>query len=199
VKVGHETVDADIDRLALVSNVFDGDLEHLMIDPNEAWTPKETMRRLGAFRDAGFDVFWVEDPVFRNDREEMCRVTENTPETHVTVGEYEGFEGKQSLLDAGACDILNLQGLSAAREASTLARPTGTKVALSTDHGTDAIAVQAGVALPDVVYAECCYHRLFELSDPPTWSKTARHTLSTDPDMASRLTTTCSTNTIADW
>jgi L-alanine-DL-glutamate epimerase-like enolase superfamily enzyme len=57
--------------------------------------------------------------------------------------------------------------MSAARDASTLAQPTGTKVALSTDHGTDSMGVQAGLALPDVVYAECCYHRLFELSTTP--------------------------------
>jgi len=166
VKVGHESVDADIDRLTLVDDVFDG-LSDLMIDPNEAWTPQETIRRIRTFQDVGFDVFWVEDPVFRHNVDGIRRVVENTPDTHVTVGEYQNFEEKRTLLEEDACDILNLQGLSAARAASKLAQPTGTTVALSTDHGTDATGIHAGLSLPDVVYVECCYHRLFELSKEP--------------------------------
>jgi L-alanine-DL-glutamate epimerase-like enolase superfamily enzyme len=166
VKVGHETVDEDVARISLVDDVFDG-LDRLLIDPNEAWTPTETLRRIRSFEAVGFDVFWVEDPIFRHDLDGMRRVVEGTPDTHVTVGEYQGFERKRALLDAGACDVLNLQGLSAARDASTLARPTGTSVAMSTDHGTDATGVHAGIALPDVVYAECCHHRLFELAEQP--------------------------------
>lgn len=166
VKVGFETVSEDIDRITLVDDVFDG-LETLMIDPNEAWTPKETIRKIRAIQDVGFDIFWVEDPIFRHDHEGMRRVIENTPDTHLTVGEYQGFEGKYGLLDADAVDILNLQGLSAASDASTLAQPTATNVAMSTDHGTDAMSVQAGLALPDVVYVECCYHTLLELSEKP--------------------------------
>lgn len=166
VKVGFETVNEDIDRITLVDDVFDG-LETLMIDPNEAWTPKETIRKLRTFQDVGFDIFWVEDPIFRHDHEGMRRIIENTPDTYLTVGEYQGFEGKHDLLDADAVDILNLQGLSAASNASTLAQPTGTAVAMSTDHGTDAMSVQAGLALPDVMYIECCYHTLLELSEKP--------------------------------
>jgi L-alanine-DL-glutamate epimerase-like enolase superfamily enzyme len=149
---------------------FMGGLDRLMIDPNEAWSPSETLRRLRIFREAGFDVFWVEDPVFRHDLDGMGRVVENTPETHVTVGEYLGFEEKRSLLDAGACDVLNLQGLTAARQAATLAQSTGTPVAISTDHATDATSVHAGLSLPDVVAVECCYHRLFELAAEPPYA-----------------------------
>lgn len=163
VKVGHETVDEDIHRLELVTDAMGG-LDRLMIDPNEAWSSQETIRRLQAFRDAGFDVFWVEDPVFRHDIDGIRRVVENSGGTHVTVGEYQGFEEKRALLDAGACDVLNLQGVSAARRAATLAQSTGTPIALSTDHGTDAMGVQVGLSLPDTVAVECCYHRLFELT-----------------------------------
>jgi L-alanine-DL-glutamate epimerase-like enolase superfamily enzyme len=163
VKVGHESVEADVDRLDLVTDAM-GDLDRLMIDPNEAWSPTETERRLRAFRDVGFDVFWVEDPVFRHDVDGMARVAGNLSGTHVTVGEYQGFEAKRALLDADACDVLNLQGLSAARRAATLAQSDGTPVALSTDHCTDATGVHVGLSLPDVVAVECCYHRLFELA-----------------------------------
>jgi L-alanine-DL-glutamate epimerase-like enolase superfamily enzyme len=51
VKVGFETVAEDIDRITLVDDVFGG-LETLMIDPNEAWTPKETIRKIRAIQDA---------------------------------------------------------------------------------------------------------------------------------------------------
>ncbi|MFB6173249.1 MAG: mandelate racemase/muconate lactonizing enzyme family protein [Halobacteriales archaeon] len=169
VKVGHETVEADIERLELVAEVMDGP-DRLMVDPNEAWSPTETLRRLSAFEAAGVEVFWVEDPVFRHDRDGLRRVVENTPGTHVTVGEYQGFEAKRSLLEAGACDVLNLQGLTAARRAGTLAQARGTPVAISTDHATDAMAVHAGLALPDVVAVECCYHRLFDLAAEPPYT-----------------------------
>ncbi|RJS97439.1 mandelate racemase/muconate lactonizing enzyme family protein [Halococcus sp. IIIV-5B] len=166
VKVGYETVDEDIDRIELVDDVFGG-LDTLMIDPNEAWTPKETLRKVQAIQDVGFDLYWIEDPVFRHDFDGMRRVREGLSDVHLTVGEYVGFEGKHGLLDAGAVDILNLQGLSAASDASTLAEPTGTDVAMSTDHGTDAMAVHAGLALPDVTYVECCSHALLDLSEEP--------------------------------
>lgn len=166
VKVGYDTVDQDIDRIALVNDIFGG-LDTIMIDPNEAWTPKETLRKIRAIQDVGFDIFWVEDPVFRHDDKGMRRVIEGLPDVHLTVGEYVGFEGKHSLLDANAADILNLQGLSAASDASTLAEPEGTDVAMSTDHGTDAMSVHAGLALPNVVYVECCNHHLLDLSADP--------------------------------
>jgi len=108
VEVGHESVHGDLRRLELVEDAMGG-LDRLLIDPDEAWSPAETLRRLGAFREAGVDVFRIEDPVFRSDLEGMGRVVENTPDTHVTVGEYVGFERKHALLDAGACDVLNLR------------------------------------------------------------------------------------------
>lgn len=166
VKVGHDSLDADIDRITLVDDVFGG-LEHVLIDPNESWSPTETARRLRAFEDVGFDIYWVEDPVFRHDTAGMARLVSETPGTHVTVGEYVGFEAKRDLLAAGACDILNVQGISSGRRAATLAQAWATPVACSTDHATDVTGVHLGCALPDITYVECCYHRLFDRCGAP--------------------------------
>ena len=37
-----------------------------MIDANEAWGAKEAATKLGAIRDAGHEILWVEDPILRH-------------------------------------------------------------------------------------------------------------------------------------
>jgi len=164
VKVGYPTVEEDIQRLELVDDVFDGDCT-LMVDANEAWSAKETIRRARAYRDAGFDIYWIEDPMFREDVAGINRVVESVPFAHVNTGEYCGFEGKRELLETEAVDILNVHGLSPARRAAHLAHSYGVPVSTGTDHAGDVSAVQVGAALPEVVFAEFTMQRFFELAE----------------------------------
>ena len=66
VKVGHPDLDRDIRRLRLVQEVVGAECL-LMADANEAWAPKEAIRRLHAFHDAGVPLYWIEDPCLRDD------------------------------------------------------------------------------------------------------------------------------------
>ena len=57
----------------------------LMADANEAWAPKEAIRRLHAFHDAGVPLYWIEDPCLRDDFDGLrsisrrCRTCWSTP------------------------------------------------------------------------------------------------------------------------
>jgi len=166
VKVGYPTVEEDIERIRLVEDAFDVE-PTLMVDANEAWSPKETIRRARAYRDAGLDIYWIEDPVFREDLDGIARVVEHTPSTHINMGDYCRFEEKRQLLESDACDMLNLHGMSAARRGATLAHAHSVPINLGTDHGTDVSAVHFGAALPDVRFVEFCFHRFYELAGEP--------------------------------
>jgi L-alanine-DL-glutamate epimerase-like enolase superfamily enzyme len=108
VKVGYPTIEEDIDRIELVRDAMDGDIT-LTLDANEAFSPKEAIRRAHAYRDAGLDVYWFEDPVIRADVDGIRRVAESVPFALINTGEYVNVEGKRELLENGACDLLNIR------------------------------------------------------------------------------------------
>lgn len=166
VKVGYPTVEEDIERMELVQSVF-GDDCTLMVDANEKWSAKETIRRAHAYDQAGFDIFWIEDPMFREAVEGIGRVAEQIPFAHINTGEYCGFEGKRELLEHGGADILNIHGFSPARKAAHLAYSFAIPIATGTDHAGCVSAVHVGAALPEVSYAEFTMQRFYDLTDQP--------------------------------
>ncbi|AKU09830.1 mandelate racemase/muconate lactonizing enzyme family protein [Haloferax gibbonsii] len=155
VKVGYPTLEEDIERLGLVADVF-GRNPRLMADANEAFSPKEAIRRINAYREAGFDIFWVEDPVFREDVEGIQRVAQAIDFAHINVGEYVNFEQKCRLLENGAVDIMNLQGINAGRRSATVASAYG--VPVSYGNTPMDVGIHAAAALPEVVYIEYAHH-----------------------------------------
>lgn len=166
VKVGFPTVEEDMERLALVRDAMGND-PTLLIDANEAWTPKETIQRARTFRDSGFDIHWIEDPVLRHDLDGMRTVREALPFTNLCIGDYLGLEQKAAVLETGACDILNVHGFTPARQDAHLAIAHGTTVGIGTDHTTDIAPMHLGAALPEVEFMEFTKHRLWDLCDGP--------------------------------
>jgi L-alanine-DL-glutamate epimerase-like enolase superfamily enzyme len=166
VKVGYPTVEEDIERIRLVRDVFDGDCT-LMVDANEKWSAKQTMRRARACEEAGLDIYWIEDPMFRDDVAGLERVAEQVQSAHLNTGEYCGFEGKRELLEHGAADVLNVHGLSPARKAAHLAYSHAVPIATGTDHAGCVSAVQVGAALPEVTYAEFTMQRFYDIAGQP--------------------------------
>jgi L-alanine-DL-glutamate epimerase-like enolase superfamily enzyme len=151
VKVGYPTLAEDIERLTLVKDAF-GSLDTLMIDANEAFSPKEAIRRCRAYEEVGFDIYWFEDPVLRDDIDGLRQVVDVLPNTHVNAGEYINLEGKRDLLERGAVDIVNLRGLSSGRAAARLATVYGRSLALGNTPGD--IGIHLAAALPDMTYIE---------------------------------------------
>ncbi|MBP87652.1 MAG: mandelate racemase [Planctomycetaceae bacterium] len=129
-KIGHPDLAWDLRRLSLAKEVMGGDVR-LMIDANEAWSVKETLIRLNAYRDAGHEIFWIEDPITREDYEGYARLCAELQFTRVNTGEYLGYSGKRRLLEHNAVDVLNIHdSISVSRAAAWLAADYGVPVSL---------------------------------------------------------------------
>ena len=152
VKVGHPDAAWDLKRLAIARDVFGADA-HLMVDANEAWSPKEAIRRAHLYRDEGFAIYWIEDPITREDYAGYARLSAEIPFTRINTGEYLGFGGKRRLLEAGGVDVLNVHGrIGASRAAAHLAGDFGVPVALG--NTILEIGVHLAASLPECLYLE---------------------------------------------
>lgn len=152
VKVGHADLSWDIARLREVLSVVGSDVP-LMADANEAWSPKEAIRALHAYRDAGINLLWIEDPCLRDDYEGLARVCAEVPFVFVNTGEYLDLHGKRQLLEHRAAEILNLHGrVSDVMHAAWLASEYGIPASLG--NTTCEIGVHLAAALPEVEWLE---------------------------------------------
>ena len=152
VKVGHPDPDWDLRRLAIVHDVM-GENFDLMIDANEAWSPKEAILRANLYYDAGFEIFWIEDPITRDDYAGYSRLAAEIPFARINTGEYLGFSGKRRLLESGGVDVLNVHGsIGMSRAAAHLAGDFGIPVSLG--NTIMEIGVHLAASLPECHYIE---------------------------------------------
>jgi L-alanine-DL-glutamate epimerase-like enolase superfamily enzyme len=165
IKVGHPDVAWDVHRLGLLREATGG-RGAVMVDANEAWTPKEALRRLDIYRRAGFDILWVEDPCLRDDFAGLREIRNAAPYVHVNSGEYLDLHGKRLLLDAGGADILNVHGLiSDVMRAGWLAAEHGIEVSLG--NTTLEIGVHLAAALPEARWMEYSFQNYNHLVEEP--------------------------------
>src|SRR5579871_1767143 len=130
VKIGHPDLAWDVARLRDVLAVVGPDAI-LMADANEAWSPKEAIRALHTYHDAGINIYWIEDPCLRDDYEGLSQVAREVPFTFVNTGEYLDLRGKRQLIEHHAVDILNVHGhISHGLHAAWLASEYGIPVSL---------------------------------------------------------------------
>ncbi len=102
VRIGH-SLEADLERIALVQSEL-GDGIAVYADANQAFEPKEAIRRGLALADIG--VTWFEEPVAAADFAGHAMVRNAIP-IDVASGETEYTKhGMQSYLAAGAVDVL---------------------------------------------------------------------------------------------
>jgi L-alanine-DL-glutamate epimerase-like enolase superfamily enzyme len=152
LKVGHPDLAWDIARIGAIVAVVGRDAV-LMVDANEAWSPKEAIRRAYAYRDAGFNIYWIEDPCLRDDYAGLARVAQEVPFTHINTGEYLDLRGKRMLMEHRAVDILNIHGhISDAMKAGWLAAEYGIPISLG--NTMFEIGIQVAAALPEVLWLE---------------------------------------------
>jgi len=161
IKVGHPDVKWDLNRMGIAREVM-GDDGDLMIDANEAWSPKEALARINLYREQGFDIFWVEDPITREDYAGYAQLRGELPFTRINTGEYLGFSGKRKLLESGGVDVLNVHGsIGMSRAAAHLAGDFGISVSLG--NTLMEIGVHLAASLPECVYMEfsdLCWNEL---------------------------------------
>lgn len=152
IKVGHPDVAWDLHRLGIVHEVLGRNID-LMVDANEAWTPKETLYRAHRYRDSGFDIYWIEDPITRDDYDGYRRLCAELPFTRINTGEYVGFSGKRQLLQTGGVDVMNVHAhFGANRALAQLAGEYGIPLALG--NTSFEIGVHLAASLPECLYME---------------------------------------------
>jgi L-alanine-DL-glutamate epimerase-like enolase superfamily enzyme len=165
VKVGHPDIEWDIRRLKLVRAVV-GDDCLMMADANEAWSPKVAIRRLHAFREAGIDLYWMEDPCLRFDFEGLAAVRNAAPFTLINSGEYLDVSGKRQLIERRAADIVNLHGsIDDAMRIGWLAAEHGIPVAVG--NTSFEIGAHIAAALPEAQWLEYSFFPYNHLIDEP--------------------------------
>jgi L-alanine-DL-glutamate epimerase-like enolase superfamily enzyme len=165
MKVGHPDLAWDLARIAAVAEVV-GPGATLMVDANEAWSPKEAVRRAHAYRDAGFNIFWIEDPCLRDDFAGLARVAQEVTFTHINSGEYLDLHGKRQLLEHRAVDILNVHGhITGTMQAAWLAAEYGIPVSLG--NTSFELGVHMAAALPENPWIEYSFHDYDALVEQP--------------------------------
>lgn len=123
IRVGKPTIAEDIARVAAVREAVGNDIE-LMVDANQALTPKHAIRLGKQLAELGID--WLEEPVPAYDLEGHAHVTAGL-DIHVASGETEYTRyGMQAMIEKRACDILmpdlqRIGGLSEMRKVAALA------------------------------------------------------------------------------
>ncbi len=165
IKVGHPDSEWDLNRLRLLRATV-GDASQVMVDANEAWSPKEAVRRLDLYRRAGFDLLWVEDPTLRDDFQGLREIRAGAPWVHVNSGEYLDLHGKRMLIEARGVDILNLHGhVTDTMHAGWLAAEHGLPVSLG--NTTLELGVHMAVALPGAEWLEYSFQNYNHLVEEP--------------------------------
>jgi len=151
-KVGYPDAAAEVERLATIRAAI-GPQAALIVDANEAWTPKEATRRLPRYAETGIDVFAIEDPCGRNDFAGLAAIARQSPSVHVQAGEYLDAPARMGLLDAKSVDVLNLpDGVS---EAVLVARHAYRRgAAVAAENTAFDVGVHVALALPRVAYLE---------------------------------------------
>jgi len=164
IKVGHTELERDVHRLNLLRKAT-GSRGPVMVDANEAWTAQQAVDALRTFERAGHRIFWVEDPVPRDDIEGL-RMLRGLGLSRVNSGEYLDLSGKRRLLAASACDMLNVHGqVSDVMRAGWLANECNVEVTLGNSFLE--VGVNMALALPGVHWLEYSFQNFDHLVEEP--------------------------------
>jgi len=164
IKVGHPDIERDLHRLELLRSATGG-RGPVMIDANEAWTAQQTIVALRTFERAGHSIFWVEDPVPRDDIDGL-RLLRQAGITRINSGEYLDLSGKRRLLEARACDMLNVHGqVGDVMRVGWLANECNVEVTLGNSFLE--VGVNMALALPDVRWLEYSFQNFDHLVEEP--------------------------------
>jgi L-alanine-DL-glutamate epimerase-like enolase superfamily enzyme len=164
IKVGHAELERDVHRLNLLRKATGG-RGPVMVDANEAWTAHQAVDALRTFERAGHRIFWVEDPVPRDDIDGL-RMLRGLGLSRVNSGEYLDLSGKRRLLEARACDMLNVHGqVGDVMRAGWLANECNVEVTLGNSFLE--VGVNMALALPGVQWLEYSFQNFDHLVEEP--------------------------------
>jgi L-alanine-DL-glutamate epimerase-like enolase superfamily enzyme len=178
IKVGHPDLDRDIHRLDLLKRTV-GRTATVMIDANEAWSPRQTIYSLERMHKAGHDILWVEDPTLRNDFAGLKLIRHALKGTFLNSGEYLDLQGKRKLLESEATDMLNVHGqVTDVMRIAWLAAELGIPITLGNTFLE--VGVNMAIALPEVEWLEYSFQNFehlvvqpYTLRDGKIWGSNA--------------------------
>ncbi|TWB71941.1 L-alanine-DL-glutamate epimerase-like enolase superfamily enzyme [Nitrospirillum amazonense] len=161
IKVGHPEIGRDIHRLDLLKQAVGPDAT-VMVDANEAWSPKQAILNLELMRKAGHEIFWLEDPIQRNDFDGLRLLRQTAGRTLINSGEYLDVSGKRALIEAGGADMLNVHGhVTDVMRIGWLAAEKVVPVTLGNSFLE--VGVNMALALPEVEWLEYSYQNFDHL------------------------------------
>jgi L-alanine-DL-glutamate epimerase-like enolase superfamily enzyme len=165
IKVGHADIERDLHRLALLGQVVRPDAL-IMVDANEAWTPKQAIRNLTLMQRAGHEIYWVEDPILRDDFAGLKLIQDQCGPTLLNAGEYLDVSGKRKLLEARVCDLLNVHGqVTDVMRIGWLAADMGARITMGNTFLE--VGVNMALALPGVDWVEYSFQNFEHLVEQP--------------------------------
>jgi L-alanine-DL-glutamate epimerase-like enolase superfamily enzyme len=164
IKVGYPDLERDVHRLELLRKATGG-RGAVMVDANEAWTAQQTVEALRTFARAGHSIYWVEDPIARYDFDGL-RMLRRLGVCYVNAGEYLNLSDKRRLLEARACDMLNVHGqISDVMRVGWLADECNVEVTLGNTFLE--LGVNTALALPGVRWLEYSFQNFNHLVEEP--------------------------------
>lgn len=131
MKVGSHDVQHDAERVRAVREAI-GPKIQLMVDANQAWTPRQAIEFSRKVQDC--DLFWFEEPIQKDDHDGY-RALSTAMNIPVAAGEREySLEAFRELLDQRALpivqpDVLRLGGISRCLKLSHLAEAFNARIA----------------------------------------------------------------------
>lgn len=165
IKVGHPDFSRDLHRLDLLKKAVGPDAT-VMIDANEAWSPKQTIDNLQTIERAGHRIFWMEDPVLRHDFSGLKLLRGAVGAVQINSGEYLDVSGKRALIEAGGADMINVHGqVTDVMRIGWLAAEHGVPITLGNSFLE--IGVNMALALPEVEWLEYSYQNFEHLVEQP--------------------------------
>ncbi|HZQ21617.1 MAG TPA: mandelate racemase/muconate lactonizing enzyme family protein [Terriglobales bacterium] len=153
IKVGSPNITRDVERVRDVRKLI-GDRVRLMVDANQAWSPLQAITFARQVADQ--NLFWLEEPISKDDIDGYCRVA-STIDIPIATGEREySLDAFRDLLVHQAAsilqpDALRIGGLSQCMKVAHLAYAFGRPVA---PHFYKEIDVHVVAAVPNGLYLE---------------------------------------------
>ncbi len=160
LKVGLD-IDADMRRLAIMREALSiaSDRPGLMIDSNEYWSAKQSIRYVQKMEES-FDLIWVEEPARRWDYQGLRQVSEQVRAGVATAENLKTLSDVYPLIANRAADVLNLwgghAGITGCRQIANMAHAFNISVSMMNCQANFMAHVAA--ALPN--------HNMMEVVDP---------------------------------
>ena len=108
LKVGVD-IDRDFERIGIMRDALatSGKTPALMVDSNEYWSPKQSIRHIRRFEET-YDLTWVEEPARRWDYRGLRKVSESVHAAVATGENLSHVSEFMPLVDHGAVDIVQV-------------------------------------------------------------------------------------------